>query len=294
MAMSLSDYWLIDYFGGKVDLRNKKIRVLHDLSFIDDPTRILRAVRFEQRYNFQIEPKTMEFLKESVKLRMLEKVQPHRTRDDLILVLKEARPIKEIKRLEKLTGFDFIYPGLKITARTYFLLRACEKEINWFRKNYPERRALDSWVIYLISLLDSVSIKIINKISAKFGLRKGEEKRILTYKEAEKRLVCDLSKVKIKPSKLFALLEPLSYETILVLRARHKNFNLKRHIADFLEIYNGMRIFVSGRDLHGLGVLPGPSYLKIFTQVLNAKLNGRVKTKGEELALIKGLIKKRS
>jgi tRNA nucleotidyltransferase (CCA-adding enzyme) len=69
---------------------------------------------------------------------------------------------------------------------------------------------------------------------------------------------------------------------------------LNEHIADFLEIYNGMRIYVSGEDLHGLGVLPGPGYQKIFSHVLNAKLNGQVRTKEQEMLLIKELIKKRS
>ncbi|MFA5150152.1 MAG: hypothetical protein WC090_02895, partial [Candidatus Omnitrophota bacterium] len=92
----------------------------------------------------------------------------------------------------------------------------------------------------------------------------------------------------------FALLEPLSYETILALRAKYNNPVFKRNITDFLDIYNGMRISVSGDDLAGLGVLPGPRYRKIFTQVLKAKLNGQVRNKEEELALIKQLLRKRS
>lgn len=294
MAISLTDGSIVDYFGGRDDLINKKIRVLHDLSFKDDPTRILRAVRFEQRYDFNIEPKTLELLKEAVKLKMLEKVQPHRTRDDLVLVLKENNPLKEVRRIKQLTGFKFIHPKLNLSVKTYAYLKSLEKEIKWFNKNYPQRRSLDTWLIYLIGLCDSLNPAAIREICEKFGLRKGEEKRLLSYKQVTRKFIVELSNPKIKPSRIFALLEPLSYETVISLRAKYNNSVFKRQIADFLEIYNGMRVFVSGDDLHGLGLIPGPQYQKIFAQVLNAKLNGEVKDKKEELSLIRELLRKRS
>ena len=294
MAIDLKHGSLVDYFGGLDDLRHKVIRVLHPLSFIDDPTRILRAVRFEQRYNFKIEPKSLRLLKEALRMNLLMRVHPHRTRDDLILMLKEKDPIREIKRIEKLAGFDFISAKLKVGPKTYAFLEALKNEIDYFHKNYTERRPLDTWVIYLIGLLESLDVKTTGKVCAKFGLRKGEEKRLLSYKQVRSHSIIDLSKVKVKPSRIFSLLEPLSYETILAFRAKYKNPVFKRNIKDFLDIYNGMRIFVSGNDLRGLGVLPGPRYQKIFTQVLRAKLNGQVKTKEEELALIKQLLRKRS
>jgi len=292
MAVSLNAGRIVDFFNGRKDLKRKKIRILHNLSFKDDPTRILRGIRFEQRLNFRIEPLTLKLLKEAVKLRLLERVHPHRTRDDLILVLKEQNPLKEIRRIKELVGFRFIHPGLKFSAKTYAYLKSLEKEVKWFAKNYPQRRGLDTWLIYLIGLLDSLNPPAIRNICKKFGLRKGEEKRILSYKRAGRAFIADLSSLGIKPSRIFALLEPLSYETIISLRAKYNNPVLRRHIADFLEIYNGMCILVSGNDLHCLGLPPGPRYRKIFAYVLSAKLNGEVKDKEEEMSLIKRLLKK--
>jgi tRNA nucleotidyltransferase (CCA-adding enzyme) len=295
MAVGLKDGRLVDYFGGLDDLRHKVIRVLHPLSFIDDPTRILRAVRFEQRYDFKIEPESLAFLKEAYRSGLLERIHPHRTRDDLILVLKEKEPLKEIKRIEKIAGFNFILPRFKISPKTCLFLKALRKEINYFHQNYTGRRPLDTWVIYLIGLLDVLEAEKIKKVCAKFGLRRGVEIRLLSYKRSQsRRLSAELSRASIKPARIFTLLEPLSYETILALRASCANPVFKRNITDFLDIYNGMRIFVSGNDLRGLGLLPGPGYQKIFTQVIKAKLNGQVKTKDEELALIKQLLRKRS
>jgi tRNA nucleotidyltransferase (CCA-adding enzyme) len=294
IAVALSTGNIVDYFNGINDLRGKKIRILHNLSFNDDPTRILRGIRFEQRFNFTIEPLTLKLLKEAVRLKLIEKVHPHRLRDDLILLLKERSPLKEIKRIGKLVGFGFIHKDLKLCAKNYAYLKSLEKEIKWFNKNFPKRRGLDAWLIYLTGLLDPLNLAKIKAVCERFGLRKGEEKRILSYKNTRKAFMDNLGCRTVKPSKIFALLEPLSYETIISLRAKNKNSLFKKHIADFLEIYNGMCTLVSGKDLHCLGIPPGPRYQKIFTQVLNAKLNAEVKSREEELSLIKKLLRKRS
>jgi len=294
MAVGLADGKLVDYFGGEDDLRHKIIRVLHDLSFNDDPTRILRAVRFEQRYGLKIEPRTLSLLKKALKDNMLERVHPHRTRDELILILNEKNAIKNIRRLDKLTGFNFISDKIKISGKAGFFLEKVDKEIAWFNKINPVRRPLDCWLIYLMVLFENLDSRAIKTFCVKFGLRKGEEKRLLNYKEARAKAVRELSNSKIKPSRIFVLLEPLSYEAIVALKASQDNPTFKRSVKNFLEIYNGMRIFVCGEDLHCLGLLPGPRYQKIFAQVLNAKLNGKVTNKDEEISLIKGLLKKRS
>lgn len=281
---------LLDLFGGEEDLNNKKIRVLHDLSFIDDPTRILRGIRFEQRYNFRLEPKTLKLLKESVALGMLERVEPQRIRDELILLLKENEPLKEICRLNELVGFSFISPGLSVSDKIFRLIKFTEKQINCFKKSYPERRTLDTWIIYFMALMDSLDSIAARKICQKFVFRKGEDKRISGYKKIDRKFISNLKRIKNKPPEIFSLLEPLSYEVILLVKAKYKDRDIQKTLEDFLEIYNGMKIYSSGHDLRRLGVPPGPYYQKIFSKVLNAKLSGAVKTKEEELELIKKLI----
>lgn len=283
----------VDLFGGINDLRNGKVRVLHDLSFIDDPTRMLRAVRFEKRYGFSIEPKTLRLLKEAVKLNMLDKVQPQRNRDELVLLLKENNPKKHIIRVGKLIGFKFIHPKMSAAKRSYELLGPIESEIEWFQKNHAHRRQIDAWLIYFMGLVDHLNTNCVKSICEKFMFRKGEDKRILDYKKLSRAFISDLSRAKIKPSRIYSLLEPLSYEVILLLKAKYKNARLKRNIDDFLKVYNDMRIHISGDDLYNMGLKPGPHYQKIFRKVLEAKLNGVVKTKEEELSLIASLIKER-
>ena len=295
-AMSISlnsqDYGkLVDFFGGIDDLRNRKIRVLHDLSFIDDPTRILRAVRFEQRYNFHIEPKTLKLLKAAVKIKMLEKVQPQRLRDELILMLKEASVIKQVKQLQSLTGLKFINPHLKVGVESYKLLKAVDGSIAWFMKECARSRHLDAWLIYFMVLLDGIKIDQIRKIFKAFVFRKGEEKRILDYKKIDNNSLSLLNKKSVKPSQIYKLLNPLSYETILLLKSKYKGKNLSRNIECFLKKYHTMRIHVTGSDLFDLGIAQGPFFKKVFSRVLIAKLDGLVNTKEEELSLVKKLAK---
>ncbi len=278
---------LIDFHGGCDDLRRKNIRILHDLSFIDDPTRILRAIRFKERYNFRIEPRTLQFLKEAVKLKMLQRVEPQRIRDDLIPILKERHPVKEIIRIQELMGFSFINQQLSLSKKNLELLRSIEKQIKYFKESHPQRRPLDTWLIFFIGLIDSLDIKQVRHTCVKFSFRKGEVKRILAYKKIEHKFMLRLAQEKIKPSQVYALLEPISYEVIVLLKAKYKNRHIQQHIEDFLRLYNGMRIHLCGHDLNRLGLKPGPAYKKIFKKILNAKLDGWVRTKEEELALIK-------
>ncbi|MBM3244281.1 MAG: CCA tRNA nucleotidyltransferase [Candidatus Omnitrophica bacterium] len=282
---------LIDFFGGLEDLRNKKIRILHDLSFIDDPTRILRAVRFEKRYSFHIEPCTLKALKEANRLKMLEKVQPQRLRDELILILKEQCPSRPLKRLQELVGLKFINPALSLDNKGFYLIKSSGRQILWFKENCSGRRHLDDWVVYLSAMLDGLTLSSMQEVFKRFVFRKGEEKRVIDYRKINSRILRKLKSASVKPSEVFKALNPLSYETILMLRAKHRDPYFLKHSGDFLESYHSIRIHLRGDDLLGLGIKQGPDFKKAFQKVFNAKLDGRISTKEEELILVKRLLK---
>jgi len=93
---------LIDFYGGRRDIKKGVVRVLHDESFIDDPTRIFRAVRFEQRFDFKIEKRTLKLIRDAVNLKMLERIEKYRIRNEMLLILKEKEPIKTLSRLDEM------------------------------------------------------------------------------------------------------------------------------------------------------------------------------------------------
>jgi tRNA nucleotidyltransferase (CCA-adding enzyme) len=280
---------IIDLFGGQTDLAAGKIRILHALSFKDDPTRVLRALRFSCRFGFKIEPKTLALLKTAINQGYLAKVNPHRLRDELILLLKENDPFKPIKALSSLGALSCIFPKLKVDRATQILFKRLTLQMDWLAENFPLRRPLDRWLVYFAILLAPLNPAQIKQAINRLGLRKGEAKRLLAYYQGRSKLIGVLSKKELAPDKIFYLVEPLSYETIILLKATVKNKNLQKHIFDFFSIYNGMRICVGGDDLRILGVLPGPEYQKILAKVLAAKLKGQVNGRQTELALVKKL-----
>jgi len=301
MAISLvedNDQGIIDPYGGQTDLAAGRIRILHNLSFKDDPTRIFRAVRFSQRFNFKIEPETLALLKRAISEDALDKVNSHRMREELTAILKEQNPFGSLSQLGALGALTFISSKLKINRSVHVLFNSVAKEITWFVKNFSDRRRLESWLIYFAGLLEPLTLFEINRIIHRLGLTKKDRKRITDYYQAKKKIIPLLSKKQITPKRIFLLLEPLSDEAIILISAVSSNKNLKKHLADFLKIYSGIRLCVSGVDLGNLGVAPGPEYRKMLNKVLAAKLNGQLHSRDAELALIKKLVqsvkKKRS
>ncbi|MCM8792079.1 MAG: hypothetical protein NC826_02885 [Candidatus Omnitrophica bacterium] len=280
---------IIDFFGGYNDILRKKIRILHDKSFIDDPTRILRAIRFEQRFNFRIERHTLRLIKEAVSLKMFEKLSIPRLKDEFILLLKEDNIIKIIKRVEELIKWDNLIPLVILTKRKIKFLNSIKRTIGWYKREFPHKRHLDEWLMYLIGLLDGLDKIHIDYFLNKFSLRKGETKRIMSYITRGKELIDKLKK-KIKPSIIYRYLEPLSYEVILLLKAKSKEKNLNKNIDKFFKVYNNVRLNISGRDLKKLGITEGPCYQVILNKLLYAKLDRGLNTKEEEMRFIKNII----
>lgn len=106
---------LIDFFSGRLDLEQRIIRVLHKKSFIEDPTRIIRAVRFEQRYKFTFEPQTLHLAYQAINNRMIEELSSARLKEELVLLLKEADPIPPLERLVYLGIWDYVFPETSFT-----------------------------------------------------------------------------------------------------------------------------------------------------------------------------------
>lgn len=278
---------LIDYFNGKIDLKKKMIRILHNLSFIDDPTRILRAIRFKERYDFKIEKKSLQLLKEAIGKDMLNKVQKQRLRDELILMLREKDPIRCILGIHKLCGLNFIHKNLKLDKYIVELLYEVKKIIEWFKQEFPQKRLPDYWLMYLMVLIKKLSLKDIKHLIQEFAFRKGEKIRIICYKSITPKVIKQLKKRKILPSTIYKLLEPLSYEVILLILIETKDYLVVERIKDFFIIYNGMRLSVGGQHLRDLGAVPGPHFKKILNKALYAKINGKFSSKKDELDFLK-------
>ena len=283
---------LIDFFGGEKDLEEKRIKVLHDASFIDDPTRIFRAVRFAERFGFHIDKFTGDLIKNAIREGMFTKTQHHRIRDELILMLKEEDPIKAIMKMKDLHELRFIYKSIKAGRSTKRLFSKIKDTFLWYDTSPFKRRHIDLWLIYLFALLERLDFAETKSVCDKFAFRRSDQIRLLSHKKKSKDALRALSRKNIAPSKIYGILEPLSFEEILFIAARAKKLAISR-ITQFLSEYNKTKIRIGGEDLKKLGVKPGPLYSKLLTKVLYKKVDGEVTSKKDEVDLVKKLIQKK-
>lgn len=290
---------LIDFFGGERDLSHGRIKVLHDGSFIDDPTRIFRAVRFESRFGFAIDHHTEELIKNAIEQSMFEKVEPQRIRDELMLILQEAEPARALGRMAELEELRFVHHDLKLDSDLVRLYGAIDKALGWYERSPHKKRGVERWLIYLMALFDGLSYNTVSFVCGRFVFRGSDTARVLSYKSHSKSALKALASADIiAPSRIYKLLEPLSFEVILLMLANAallegpaKSGRASSRIKDFLCKYNGTRIHVKGDDLKALGLKPSPKFKVILDKILYHKLDGKLRTKTEELAFVKKLVK---
>ena len=143
---------LLDYFGAQRDLRDGAVRVLHNLSFVEDPTRMFRAVRFEQRFNFRLGGQTEQLLKSAVRMGFLDKVGGSRLYNELVIMLREADPLKAIRRMQELDLLKCLHPQLILDDDTCEVFAQADRAVHWHELLYlgePCQR----WLVYALCLL---------------------------------------------------------------------------------------------------------------------------------------------
>jgi tRNA nucleotidyltransferase (CCA-adding enzyme) len=123
---------LIDFFGGLRDIKDKTLRVLHSLSFVEDPTRVLRAIRFEQRFDFKLSKHTENLIKSAVNMKLFNRLTGKRIHAELVLLFSEAEPLKVLRRMKQFDLLKFLHPDLKATAETDRLFTGIGETLTWF------------------------------------------------------------------------------------------------------------------------------------------------------------------
>lgn len=283
---------VIDFFDGQRHLEERRVSVLHKGSFIDDPTRIFRAVRFEQRYCLRIDRPTEQLIKTAIKKDMFGRTEKQRIREELILILKEEDPFRAIMRMHQLDELRFVHPDIELNRDLKKLFKEIGETCEWYKTTPLKKRALDNWIIYLMVLFDNLTLRNVESICEKFTFKRGDKKRIISFKEEGAKLLKFLSGNRnIAPSEVYRRLRGLSYEVIILLMAKLKTLRGKRAISDFLLKSDKVRIRSTGDDLEKMGYLPGPDLGKVLNGMLHAKIDGQIKTKKDEISYARRMLK---
>lgn len=271
LAKSITTGEIVDYVGGLKDLKNKKLRVLHDNSFIDDPTRIIRGLKFAMRFNFELEEHTKKLQDEYLKninydmsYKRIKKELIETFNAPLSNITKEYKKQRTFERFinEKIyklvTPNDVEIPSINIEelVEKYCLDMDCHVA------NTP-RNDEHIWLIY-VGVLKDLSRLPLTKI--------------------EQKILDDVPQNILNSDfELYKTFENAKIETIL-LYAILKDQKGAKHYLDNLR---NIKISINGKDLQNLGISPSPQYQEIFDEVLKAKLQNPKMTKEDELKIAK-------
>lgn len=281
---------VLDFYGGQRDLNDKVIRVLHGLSFVEDPTRVFRAIRFESRFGFHLGKDTAALIAGAVKMNLFHRLSGHRLLEELKLLLGERGPKQAIKRLAELQLLKFIHPKLSWSDRLDKLLAALEEAVDWYRLLYLDRK-MDVWLVYMMGLLELLPERAVKDVLKRFPLSEQESTKLKMTRVGCHNMIRRLaSKRPLKPAEVYHLLSELSDETLLILMAKSKGETVKRQVSAFLTTYQHVKPILTGADLKAMGLKPGPQFKQILDQLLDARLNGAVKTEAEERQLVERTI----
>jgi tRNA nucleotidyltransferase (CCA-adding enzyme) len=278
---------LHDNWGGLGDLNRGLVRVLHSLSFIDDPTRMLRAVRFEQRFHFQIEKRTVELLSEA--LPMLKQISGERLHHELDLILLEEQALAMMARLDQLGILKAIHPDLtwednlsEDVARAQRLTDATEWDLPASLGGLPVNVAL-AYLVWLVRLPVERAANVCSRLTLSGALTGA------LLAACHLRQTC-AGLVGLTPSQVTLRLDGqlglVLYVVDQVLDEPAIHAILWRYMSRWRKIHP----VTTGKDLRRRGLAPSPFYRKILSALRTAWLDGQVNSLDEEEVLLEKLL----
>ena len=267
---------LIDLYEGSNDLKKRLIRVLHEESFIDDATRIWRAIRYEQRLDFKLELDTLRLLKHNIN--MLDTISSDRIQHELELVLKEEFPEKVLRRADE----------LGVLAKLHHSLKGDD----WLKAKFEEARkssspSIPSVELYLALLTYRLGEEETEEFIQKFRLRKSQVKTLRETGSLKSRLESLVDPALI-PSRIYQLLHGYSQQALTAIYLATDSPTVKQHINLYLTKLRYIKPALTGNDLQEVGIATGPRIKEVLERLLYARLDGKVMDKKGEVEMVRG------
>jgi tRNA nucleotidyltransferase (CCA-adding enzyme) len=287
---------LYDPYGGRHDLKARTIRLLHAGSFQDDPTRIFRAIRFEQRFGFHLEGMTASLLVQAASTNVIQQLSGPRLRNEILLLFAERDPVRTIARLAQLKLLRFLHRRLSYGTNLKRVVTAVPKALAWWVRRFPDSQ-IDRPILYLMALSSESSPLVVATMIRRLALSREQAKNVTVggrlIDRARKRLTDGRV---MRPSQVYRLLADFSDEALVLLLARQvarrhvPQLNLlKRQLVAYVRS-RAVKPALTGRDLQAMGLKPGPQYKKILDRLFDARLDGEVKTASEGRQLLQQVI----
>ncbi len=270
---------LVDPFGGRGDLEARVLRVLHNLSFIDDPTRIFRGIRYEARHGFRFDEHSARLVRGCIEMGLVGDLSSSRMRDELVALLEDPGAADGIRRLGELGADRAIHPHLRgdeVAARLFSQAVALRNEL-----------AVDvpTWRIGLAALAHEMTSDEAYGWLERLKVRRRDADRIVGAVTVGPRIAERLRDESLDPSQVVALADPFSPDAPLLALAREDRAELR----DYFSRLRDVDLEIGGADLIAMGLLESPRIGDILSELRRRKLNGELVGREEELAAAREL-----
>jgi tRNA nucleotidyltransferase (CCA-adding enzyme) len=265
--------------------------VLHNLSFVEDPTRVFRAIRFEQRFGFTVGKLTTGLIENAVKMDFFKRLSGKRVFTELRQILEEENPTPAMVRLHEFDLLKVIHPSILLNKEMILSFNTVRKVLAWYDLLFLEESYM-RWTVYFLALIRHVDKKTTDEICKRFELAP-RHRRLFTIErlEAEHGLTWLERTRKLKNSQLYNKLVGFRIELILYMMAVTRKESVKRAISQYITALRYVRISLRGKDIKKMGLEPGPIYREVLHSVLEARLDGKLKTKTDEVQFVKQYLK---
>lgn len=282
---------LNDFFNCQNDLKYKLIKVIHNLSFVEDPTRLFRAIRLEKRMDFTIAKHTERLMRNAVKMDLFGKGDDSRFFTEIKIILSEENPIPAIERLAEFKLFKFLWPDLKphlkIDRRFHHILTQAHRSISWFKLLYLNEN-LETWKVYLLAIMGRSGSRELRAFCTRFVIPKKVSDDIIMQKEHSDKIASLLLRRRtMSNSEIYWLFEDISNESLLYLMAIARKNHIKRYISNYVSNLRQVKPETTGKKLSAMGYTPGPLFKEILNDLVSARLDNLLQTEQEEIEYIK-------
>lgn len=284
---------LVDHFNGVRDLERKVIRILHPFSFIEDPTRIVRAARFAGRLGFHLDPTTKEQAKRAVSMGIFDDLGGVRIKEELKLILQSAERIKCLSLLQELGGnLCYLDRQLSFSGGVKRSLRRAERLLARYgnlglEQAYNGSEAqerFENWIVYLGVLLSELVPERVESVLLRLQLTNKQRDAILSGLDLHRQM--PLSMGELSRSELYLVLKGRPLQSLAIAASiAQVGTDLRRALKLYFDELVDTSLEITGRDLLSLGFAAGPRLGQVLEQVLAARLDKKIAGKEEELKL---------
>jgi tRNA nucleotidyltransferase (CCA-adding enzyme) len=283
---------LIDFFSAQRDLKDRVVRVLHNLSFVEDPTRVFRALRFEQRFGFGIGKLTANLIANAVKMDFFKRLSGRRVFSELRQICEEENPAAAIRRMADFDLLKVIHPSVVFNKELAALLDNVKSVLAWHDLMFMEEPC-QRWTLYFMAMIRNCDLSTSEEICRNLELSPRMAKLLCQERIAAQNRLCRLEmRLPEKASELYAHLRHFRTEMILFMMASTERKSVQKAISNYFIELRKIEPLTSGQDLIAMGLTPGPFFKAILEAVLDAKLNKEVDSREDELDFIRAMVRK--